>query len=115
MEENGAHLKGESKMSEREKEMRQWLGRWKRSGASLKVFGKRHGIAYSTLQYWRGRLKRAGKKGLPKFIPVGVVEGERPEAGKDFSIRLRNGFWIEVPSGYERQSLQSLLEDVSRC
>ena len=54
--------------------MRELFARWRDSGLSLMAFGKREGVAYSKLLYWRKKF--AGEP--TEFIPVEVVSGDVP-------------------------------------
>jgi hypothetical protein len=40
--------------------MRRVLERWQRSGLTLREFGEKHGIALSTLSWWRRVFRHAG-------------------------------------------------------
>jgi hypothetical protein len=43
------------------RQMRRVLGRWERSGLSLREFGEQRGIPVSTLSWWRQVFRRAGE------------------------------------------------------
>ena len=49
-----------STASPRAREMRRVLGRWQRSGLTLREFGQQRGIPVSTLGWWRQVFRRAG-------------------------------------------------------
>lgn len=49
--------------------MRELLREHERSGVSLKSFAESAGIPYTTLAWWRTRLRR---EGAPRLVPVHV-------------------------------------------
>ena len=56
-------------------ERRQLLDRYERSGLSQKAFCLRHGVALSTLQYWRRRARDMGQEPTPSFVEIPQVTG----------------------------------------
>ena len=108
----------------RAKEMRAVFARHKESGLTLKAFGEREGIAYTTLQYWRRRLRDdeapalSPSKGEPvSLAPVRVVaDTKAPEPpARGFDIWLSNGVSLEVPSGFDEGDLRRLVGVLSTC
>ena len=51
-----------STTSPRAREMRRMLGRWQRSGLTLREFGQQLGIPLTTLTWWRQVFRRAGEQ-----------------------------------------------------
>ncbi|MBW8077921.1 MAG: hypothetical protein GJU76_07575 [Gallionella sp.] len=51
-------------------EWRRWLARYERSGLSLKACGARHGLALSTLTYWRRRERNTAAEQSASFAEV---------------------------------------------
>ena len=75
-------------------EWRRWLIRYERSGLSQKAFCTRHGLALSTLTYWRRRERAGTTKQTASFVEVQqIAEPAVPRAMAD------TGVLIELPSG----------------
>jgi hypothetical protein len=55
----------------RAEEMRAVFARFESSGLTLKAFGEREEIPYTTLQYWRAKLSIRERKGL-RARPTGA-------------------------------------------
>ncbi len=109
----------------RAEEMRELLARWKDSGLNLMAFGKKEGIPYSRLLYW----KRGLQVGSPKegvsvesasssggMVPVRVIPeaSSEPRQGK-FEVWLANGISLEIPFGFDKVELQRLVGVLSEC
>lgn len=49
------------------------IAQWERSDQSQKAFCAEHGLAVSTFQWWRSRLKRGAKlQATPAFLPIAM-------------------------------------------
>ena len=109
----------------RAEQMRATFDRFEESRLSLKAFGEREGIPYTTLQYWRRKLsgKAVPKKAAPRvavgaaLAPVRVVPDplsieSRPE---HFEVWLSNGVSLEIPSGFDELELRRLIGVLSAC
>ena len=74
-----------------EQQMRELLQEQERSGISLKAFAAAAEIPYTTLAWWRSRLRR---EDAPRFVPV-RVEQERRAAVElvvgDVVVRVADG------------------------
>lgn len=57
-----------------EREMRELLQEHERSGLSLQAFAAATEIPYTTISWWRSRLRRDES---PRFVPVHVKDGRR--------------------------------------
>lgn len=92
-------------------ERRQLLDRYERSGLTQKAFCLRHGVALSTLQYWRRRARDADQEPAPSFVEVPQVSG----MGRGLSvtaavlIELPGGARLEVPAGTDAQWLSGVI------
>ncbi len=75
-------------------EWRRWLARYERSGLSQKAFCARHGLALSTLTYWRRRDRNRAAEHSASFVEV----PQSAVAAVPSSIALA-GVLIELPSG----------------
>ncbi len=106
--------------------MESMLKRWDESGLSLRAFGTREEIPYSRLVYWRRKLRPAttrSRKAASKpklkaeLVPVRVVADEKPSspAPAQLTAWLPNGVAIDVPSGFDQQELQRLVDVLASC
>ena len=103
-------------MDTREK-MTAVLARWKESGESLRAFGKREGVSYSKLIYWRRRLEEK-PRGPEKveLATVKVVADEPASAKPDpIGVWLPNGIALEIPPGVPSADLARVVETLSGC
>jgi transposase len=92
-------------------ERRQLLGRYERSGLSQKAFCLRHGVALSTLQYWRRRARDADQEPRASFVEVPQLTGMSRALSSEAAviIELPGGVRFEVPTGTDAQWLSGLL------
>ena len=75
-------------------EWRRWLARYERSGLSQKAFCARHGLALSTLTYWRRRERNRAAEQSASFVEV----PQSAVSAVPSSMALA-GILIELPSG----------------
>ena len=99
-------------------EMRAVLDRWKASGLSLHAFGKREGVGYAKLIYWRRKFGEQGE--LPEdegFALVQVIaDAERePESSDPVNVWLANGVSFEVPPGLDSSEFERIVRVLSSC
>jgi transposase-like protein len=71
-------LLDEEVVMRKDEEMRELLSRWESSGVTQRAFAEQEGVPYSTLVYWRRRLKLDEERAevqpeKPAFAPVRVV------------------------------------------
>jgi len=105
----------------RTEEMRAAFARFEESGLTLKAFGEREQISYTTLQYWRRRFRDevvAPKDGdTVALAPVHVVPDETPASlpGERFEVWLSNGVSLEVPRGFDEGELRRLVGVLLSC
>lgn len=96
-------------------ERQRLLDQYERSGLSQKAFCARHGVALSTLQYWRRRAREAGQEPAPSFVEVAQIAGTARSlsGGAMVVIELAGGVRLEVPAGTDAQWLSGLLRAVA--
>lgn len=108
----------------RAEEMRSVFGRFEQSGLTLKAFGMREGISYTTLQYWRRKLRdgarekdaSSGKTELAAWSPVRVVPETPPRRdASSFEVWLANGVSFNVQPGFDDGELRRLVAVLSAC
>jgi len=92
------------------------LDRYERSGLSQKAFCQRHGVALSTLQYWRRRARDTDQEPTPSFVEIPQVSGMARVLSSEAAviIELPGGVRFEVPTGTDAQWLSGLLRAMER-
>jgi len=108
----------------RKDEMRAAFARFEESGLTLKAFGEREQIPYTTLQYWRRRFRGgpARKQVLQapcavaltpvRVVPDAAAGGSRSER---FEVWLTNGISLEVAVGFDEGELRRLVSALTAC
>ena len=96
-------------------EWRRWLARYERSGLSLKACGARHGLALSTLTYWRRRERNTAAEQSASFVEVpqsavSAVPSSMALAG--VFIELPSGVRLELPQATDPKWLAVLLREL---
>ena len=105
----------------RAEEMRAAFARFEESGLTLKAFGEREQISYTTLQYWRRRFRDEDNpskdRGVVALAPVRVVPDEAPASlsGERFEVWLTNGVSLEIPRGFDEDDLRRLVGVLLSC
>ncbi len=110
-----------STTTERAGEMRRVLGRWERSGLTLREFGEQRGIPLSTLSWWRrvfrGASEEAGN-GVAAEKAVVFTEVLQPATVPRMpavvEIVLPSGPVVRVPAGADMATLQRVLEALQK-
>ena len=96
-------------------EWRRWLIRYERSGLSQKAFCARHGLALSTLPYWRRRERvRTGAHSAP-FVEVQQLAGAAvppPMTDTGVLIELPGGVRLELSQATDPKWLAGLLREL---
>ena len=92
------------------------LDRYERSGLSQKAFCQRHGVALSTLQYWRRRARDTNQAPTPSFVEIPQVSGMSRSLSNEAAviIELPGGVRFEIPTGTDAQWLSGLLRAIGR-
>jgi hypothetical protein len=106
-----------SRTTARAREMRRVLGRWERSGLTLRAFGQQVGIPLSTLTWWRqvfrGTSEEAGNgvtaKSTVAFTEV-LQPANVPRIPAAVEIILHSGHVVRVPAGADSATLQRVLQ-----
>ena len=103
--------------SVRAREMRRVLGRWQRSGLTLREFGEKRGIPVSTLSWWRRVFRDAGAEdgnGSSAENPVVFTEVPKPAKVPRMpavvEIVLPSGHLVRVPAGADTGTLRRVLQ-----
>ena len=93
-------------------EWRRWLARYERSGLSQQAFCVRHGLALSTLTYWRRRERHRAAGQSASFVelpPGAMVAVPSPMADTGVLIELPGGVRLEVSQATDPKWLAALL------
>lgn len=96
-------------------EWRRWLVRYERSGLSQKAFCARHGLALSTLTYWRRREKARVTEHSASFVEVQQATGSavsRPTIDTVVLIELPGGVRLELSQATDPRWLAGLLREL---
>ncbi len=101
-------------------EMRVVFEDWKESGLSQKAFATREGISFTTLQYWRRRLKdmdeakATSDSKAAKFAPVKVVAAKIAGAER-MELRVGENFLLSIPRGIDSDELRRVVSVIREC
>lgn len=85
------------------REIRRIVEGFAKSGLTRREYCAKHGVAMTTLDYWR----RAHRKQKPTLVPVAIEEACHPLAG--FALVLANGRRIESSWSFAEADLQRLI------
>ena len=85
------------------REIRRIVEGFAKSGLTRREYCARHGVAMTTLDYWR----RAHREQKPTLVPVAIEEAHHPLAG--FALVLANGLRIESSWSFAEADLQRLI------
>jgi transposase len=126
--------KGPVRDLEKEREWRERVRRWERSGESVRAFCGREGLREPAFFGWRRELARRRQerqavraerkraKPLPpvesvRFLPVHVAAAKRADDLVGVEILLEAGRTIRVRPGFDRQTLAEVLSvlEASPC
>jgi hypothetical protein len=90
-------------------EKRRLMEGYAASGMTRREYCARHGIAVSTLDYWRHK-RKTGKQKLVRVAIQGAVAAQ--PAGPGFTVTLTNGRRIESGWSFAEADLTRLLRAV---
>jgi len=85
------------------REIRRIVEGFAKSGLTRREYCAKHGVAMTTLDYWR----RAHRRQKPTLVPVAIEEAHHPLAG--FALVLANGRRIESSWSFAEADLQRLI------
>jgi hypothetical protein len=96
--------------TERASEMQKVMEEFSRSGQTRREFCAKRGIAVTTFDYWRLRLRRQ-RPSQPRMVKVEVAQ---PQAA-NFTLRLGNGRAIEGSFAFDEDDLVRLIRIAERA
>jgi transposase-like protein len=82
------------------------VAEYEQSGLTRGDFSEQAGIAVSTLDYWRRRVR---EQDGARILPVQVELDRAAQAGPGFQLRLPNGVWIESGWDFPQSGMARLL------
>jgi hypothetical protein len=86
------------------------IGRWRRSGQSVRTFCRAEGISEPSFYGWRRRLEPADQP-KPAFLPVHLVANQADQpATQAIEVVLVNGRTLRVSPGFDLHTLMTLVE-----
>ncbi|MGH8142914.1 MAG: IS66 family insertion sequence element accessory protein TnpA [Steroidobacteraceae bacterium] len=90
-----------------------WLERFERSGLSLRVFCRKHGVPISTLLFWRRRARGAvGRTAGVIEVPSAAVRAAAVSAAaRGIAIRLPNHIELDVSDQTDPKWVAALLRE----
>lgn len=97
---------GKPRDERKDRQWRQTIREWLRSGLSVRVFCARRGVAQPSFYAWRRELaKRDAEEAA--FVPVHVLGGAWPAAALE--VVLACGRTLRVAAGFDPATLRQLL------
>jgi transposase len=98
---------------------REVLGALEASGRRLTEFAREHGLVAERLYVWRRRFERERAGKAAAFVPVRVVEPERPARAGRLEVVLPGGLRVRVGADFDEQQLRrvvaALRAETPRC
>jgi hypothetical protein len=107
----------------RANEMRELFAHWRESGQSLMAFGRREGVSYTKLLYWRRKFDDEAGQGSPaatenplELVPVKVTDTTPASvSAAQFEVWIPNGVWLEINPGFDEEELRRLVGVLQSC
>ena len=102
----------------RAEEMRELFARWEKSGQSLMAFGKKEGVSYSRLLYWRRKFRgKDPSANAAELVPVHIVSDPAVTEARSqpFEVWLANGVALNIAAGFDEHELRRLVDVLSTC
>ncbi|MDQ2991941.1 MAG: hypothetical protein M3R30_03840 [Candidatus Eremiobacteraeota bacterium] len=90
------------------------IDEWKASGQSPDEFARAHGVAESSLRWWKWRLRSDQKKSEAPPTPLTFVEMTAPVQREAFEIVLASNMRVRVPADFDEATLARLLDVLER-
>lgn len=104
--------------SPRAQHMRALVAALATSGIGLPAFARKHGVAPSTLAYWRRRVQSLPDlRAETAFVPVRIAKDSPPPADSPTTIVVEVGdrYRVHIPLGFESSDVRRLLEALRPC
>lgn len=80
----------------RQAEWKKRIGQWERSGQSQRVFCVKRGLALSTFQWWRSKLRRSeASRAATTFLPLELNAAPAGAAAIEVELRSKTRLRLE--------------------
>ena len=93
------------------------LAQWRTSGQSQAAYCREHGLTDHRFRYWKRCLKPEGvadePSGAEEFLPVQLVSRSATTIDSGITVRLPTGLGLELRSGFDTQTLRSVVQALS--
>lgn len=90
------------------------IAQWERSGKSQKAYCAARGLALSTFQWWRTRMKQMPASNAPavSFLPLTMVAAPRETAAAAVEVELSSKTRIRFEGAAAERATDRLLERI---
>jgi transposase-like protein len=90
------------------------VAQWECSGSSVAEFCRQHEIKEGTFDAWRRAVASTAspEAATVQLVEIGVSVAKMRES---IEVVLPNGICVRVPAGFERRSLEEILDVVRSC
>ena len=106
-----------SRSVERRQFWQKHIDNWSTSGLSQAQYCRDHSLNTLTFYSWKKKLTHHQSQS-PRFVAVNIPspqkEDDQPK-GSTLCLKLSNGMGIEVADGFSQQTLERLIETVTRA
>jgi transposase len=92
----------------KERQWRQLIARWQRSGQTIRDFCSRFQLSEPSFYAWR-RMLAERDRAAASFVPVRVVADAAPPPIQPIELVLGSGRALRIGPGFDPQTLQQLL------
>jgi len=83
------------------------MGQWERSGQSQREFCAKRGVALSSFQWWRAKLRRAEAAQAMPFVPLAL--SATPAAAAAIEVELRSKTRLRLEGEAALRALDSVV------
>lgn len=88
--------------------------RWRSSGLTQKEFCSKEGLSLERFGTWKRRLEREDNSGALVAVPTGIVSSALHTSQRMLSVVVAERYRIEIPDAFTPNTLQNVLEVLSR-
>jgi len=88
---------------------KQITDQWRQSGKTQREFCKEREIKLTTLTYWMGRIKKAGKEDSQVKDLVCISMPMSSEMASKIVLEVDKRYRITLPSGFDSETLKQIL------
>lgn len=106
-----------NKTSRTGKSREYWRGeveRWSSSGLTQKEYCSKEGLSLERFGTWKRRLDREDNSGALVAVPTGIVSSVLHTSHRMLSVVVDERYRIEIPDAFTPDTLQNVLQVLSR-